>query len=136
MKRYSMELREQVVAACDRKEGKREEIAKRFNVSTAWIRRLLQRRRETGSIAALPQNPGRKPALNDEQMQRLRGIMEQQPDSTLRQLKEQLGVTLSDGAMIRALGRMNLTLKNSRSRRISESVDCVASPLADGEPVA
>ena len=45
MRPYSMDLRERVMAACDRRDGKREEIAKRFGVSTAWIRRLLQRRR-------------------------------------------------------------------------------------------
>jgi len=73
MKLYSMDLRERVVATCDAQEGTRERIAKRFGVSTAWIRRLLQRRRETGSIAALPQNAGRKPALDARQLRRLPG---------------------------------------------------------------
>lgn len=54
MRPYSMDLRKRVVAACDARDGSRETIAQRFGVSTAWIRRLLQRRRETGSIA-----PGR-----------------------------------------------------------------------------
>ena len=60
MRPYSMGLRRRVVAACDRKDERQVKIAERFGVSTAWIRRLLQRRRETGSIAPFPQNPGRK----------------------------------------------------------------------------
>ncbi len=116
-----MDLRKRVVAACDRHDGKRVEIAERFGVSTAWIRRLLQRRRETGSIAALPQNAGRKPALNARKLERLRRIVDRQPDATLRELKQRLGVQLSDGAMIRALGKLKLTLKKSRSRRPSNN---------------
>jgi len=121
MKPYSMDLRRRVVAACDRKDERQVTIAERFGVSTAWIRRLLQRRRETGSIAPFPQNPGRKPALDDRKMERLRRIVRRQPDATLRELKERLGVRLSDGAMIRALGRLQLTLKKSRSKRPSKS---------------
>ena len=68
MKPYSMDLRERVVAACDAREGTREQIAKRFGVSDRWIRRLLARRKETGSFAAFPQNPGRKPKLNERQV--------------------------------------------------------------------
>ena len=70
MKPYSMDLRERVVTACDAREGTHAQIAKRFGVGDRWIRKLLQRRRETGSIAALPRNPGRKRALNDRQMER------------------------------------------------------------------
>ena len=121
MRPYSMDLRRRVVAACDRKDRRREEIAERFGVSTPWIRRLLQRRRETGSIAPLPQNAGRKPALDSRKMERLRRLVERQPDATLRELKDRLGVTISNGAMIRALRVLKLTLKKSRSGRRSKS---------------
>jgi transposase len=122
MRPYSMDLRRRVVAACDRQDERRVKMAERFGVSTAWIRRLLQRRRETGSIAPLPQNPGRKLALDDRKMERLRRIVGRQPDATLRELKERLGIQLSDGAMMRALDRLRLTLKKSRSRPPSKSV--------------
>ena len=132
MRPYSMDLRERVVAACDRSDGKRVEIARIFGVSTAWIRRLLQRRRETGSIAALPQNPGRKPALDDRKLERLRRIVDRQPDATLRELKERLGVKLSDGAMIRALRVLKLTLKKSRSRPPSKTARTSRSNESNG----
>lgn len=61
MRTYSSDLRERVVRACDAGHLSRVEIAAHFGVSTAWIRRLLQRRRETGSFAALTTKRGRKP---------------------------------------------------------------------------
>lgn len=121
MKPYSMDLRERVVAACDAREGTRERIAQRFGVSTAWIRRLLQRRRETGSIAPLPQNAGRKPALNERQRQQLARLVAKTPDATLKELKAGLKVSISDGAMLRALRVLGLTLKKSRSAPRSRS---------------
>ena len=41
VKPYSMDLQERVVAACDAREGTREQIAERFGVSDRWIRTLL-----------------------------------------------------------------------------------------------
>jgi transposase len=63
MKTYSPDLRERVVRASDGGHFTRVEIAARFGVSTAWIRRLLQRRRTSGSIASLPYRPGPKPPV-------------------------------------------------------------------------
>ncbi|GIK16148.1 MAG: hypothetical protein BroJett003_11120 [Planctomycetota bacterium] len=116
MRPYSMDLRERVVTACDAREGTREKIAERFGVSTAWIRRVLQRRRESGSIAPRPQNPGRKRAIRGRQLDRLRRLVERRPDATLRELKAGLRMSVSDGAMLRALATLGLTLKKSRSR--------------------
>ncbi len=117
MRPYSMDLRERVVAACDAREGTREQIAKRFGVSTSWIRRVLQRRRETGSIAPLPQNAGRKPKLSDRQMAWLKRLVGKRPDATLQELKKGLRVTMSDDAMLRALRVLELPRKKSRSGR-------------------
>ena len=65
MDAYSEDLRQRVVQACDDGVLTREEIADQFQVSTAWIRRLLQRRRETGSFSALPGGHGPKPKLTE-----------------------------------------------------------------------
>ena len=63
MNTYPIELRQRVVEAVDSKVGTKKEIAKTFSVSVSWIRKLLQRRRETGSIEPLPRTQGRKPAF-------------------------------------------------------------------------
>lgn len=49
MTAYSMDLRERVIHACDSGIGTNE-VAETLSVSTAWIRRLKQRRRETGHL--------------------------------------------------------------------------------------
>ncbi len=121
MKPYSMDLRERVVAACDAREGTREQIAERFGVSDRWIRKLLQRRRETDSIAPLPRNPGRKRALNDRQMQRLGRLIHKRPDATLKELRRSLGVKLSIAALDRAIRALDVTLKKNRSWRRSRN---------------
>ncbi len=48
---YSMDLRERVAKAWD-ESGDADEIAATFQVSRAWVHRLIQRRRETGRGAA------------------------------------------------------------------------------------
>jgi putative transposase len=82
MQAYSMDLRERVVQAVE--EGKRTkwEISLLFQVSPAWIRRLLQRRRETGSLAPKPRQGGPKPKLHEEQRQRLVALVREDPDAT------------------------------------------------------
>ena len=51
MRAYSNDLRQRVVAACDAGDATREQVAARFAVSVAWIRKLLAQRRDTGAIA-------------------------------------------------------------------------------------
>ena len=48
---YSMDLRERVAAAIDEGEGSERQIAKRFRVSVSFVTRLLQRRRDAGTLA-------------------------------------------------------------------------------------
>src|SRR5437870_18376 len=92
MKTYSMDLRERVIGLCDRREGSREEIAVRMGVSTAWIRRLLQRRRESGSIAPRPHGGGRRAAFTGQAMADLKALVAQQPDATLEELRDRGGM--------------------------------------------
>jgi len=47
---YSMDLRQRVARAWDLQPDA-EEIAAKYEVSRAWVHRLIQRRRETGSLA-------------------------------------------------------------------------------------
>jgi transposase len=49
MKPYSMDLRQRVLEDCDGGLSTLQ-VAQKYRVSTAWIRRLKQRRRQTGDI--------------------------------------------------------------------------------------
>lgn len=115
MKTYSMDLRERVVQACDEKVGKRKEIAELFGVSTAWIRRLLQRRRETGGIAPQKRGTHKPPKFHGEGLKRLKRLVEQDADATLQELLDRSGVEGSIMAVHRALERLGCRRKKSRS---------------------
>ncbi len=115
MAAYSMDLRQRVVAACDEGIDSRAEIAERFSVSPSWVRRLLQRRRETGSIAPKPRGGGQPPAFSGEAADRLRQALAASPDATLKELARVAGVACGTSATDRALKRLGITRKKSRS---------------------
>ena len=121
MNTYSMDLRERVVAACDARDGTREQIATRFSVSVSWIRDLIRRRRETGSIAPKPRGGGRASAFDGAAAGRLREALEAAPDATLEELAEAAGVSCSAPAVYRALKRLGVTRKKSRGGRPSRT---------------
>lgn len=111
MKTYSQDLRERVIRACDDRAGSRQFIAALFGVSTAWIRRLLQRRRETGSFAALPSGGARNVKMDEPRCGRLLVLVTEQPDATLAELHDRLGAPVHLSTIGRALTRLGLTLK-------------------------
>jgi transposase len=108
---YSQDLRERVVRACDERRGTRQQIADLFRVSTAWIRRLLQRRRQTGSFAAKPHAGGPPPKMDEPRRARLLVLVGQQPDATLAELRDRLGAPVHPCTIHRALARLGLGVK-------------------------
>jgi transposase len=114
MRSYSIDLRERVAAACDEGLDTRAEIAERFSVSQSWIRRLLQRRRDSGSLAPKPHRGGHPPAFDAEAAQKLRDAVKATPDATLRELAEAVGVACSTSAVDRTLRQLRLPWKKSR----------------------
>ena len=90
-----MDLRDRVVAACDSGAWTREEVAEEFGVSTSWIRRLLQRRRETGEYRPKQGERGRKPVYSGQALERLDRLVEEQPDATLHELRDRTGAACS-----------------------------------------
>jgi len=121
MKPYSMDLRERVVAACAARDGTRQQIAARFSVSVSWIRDLLKRRRDTGSIAPRPHGGGRAPAFDEAAAARLREAVRADEDATLEELSEAVGVRCCASAVHRALERLGITRKKSRGGRPSRT---------------
>lgn len=111
MPAYSMDLRKRVLADCEEGLSSRE-AAKKYRVSRSWVDRLRQRKRETGRIGPMPASRYKPQALA-EHMDRLRELVEEKPDRTLAELREELGVETSLMSVWRALQRLNLTLKKS-----------------------
>jgi transposase len=115
MRPYSEDLRERVAAAVDAEEGSRRRLARRFRVSVSFITRLLRRRRQTGSLSPRPHGGGRPPALDEQGLQRLRELLQEQPDATLEELAGRLG-GCSRMAVLRALRKLKITRKKKTLR--------------------
>jgi transposase len=126
---YSTDLREKIVRAYDDGLGSQRVIAELFGVSRSFVEKLLQRRRNTGEIAALPHGGGRQPLCREQEHKLVRRLIEQQPDATLDELcetvKRKRHLQLSRPTMSRLLQRLDLGRKKSRSmppnERLTES---------------
>ncbi len=119
MQPYSIEFRRAVLADCDAGIGT-VAVAIQHRVSDSWVRRLKQRRRETGEIAARPpikKSPPKWHAYAD----RLRDLVEKRPDITLRELRDALGVEVSLQTLSTALQALKHTFKKKSSGRPSKT---------------
>ena len=119
---YSMDLRDRIVAACDTGLRSRVEIASQFGVSTAWIRRLLQRRRQTGQYGPLMTKRGRKAVFVGQRRERLEEFVTRQPDATLEELRDRTGAACSLVAICKTLQRLGYRRKKRRSGPLSKIV--------------
>jgi transposase len=117
MKPYSQDLRDRIIKALAAGTAPQRAIAERFGVSTAFVEKLWQRWRRSGSSAAKPHAGGRQSALKDH-LEFLRTAVAEQPDATLAELRDRLatqGRRVSTATVCRALQRLQLPLKKSRS---------------------
>jgi transposase len=115
----SNDLRERILNAVDNHEGSRRSLAARFCVNPSTITRLLQLRRQTGSLDPRPHGGGVAPTLDHEALERLRKLVEETPDATLESLRQKMGVTGSIMIICRALQKLGLPLKK-KSKHASE----------------
>lgn len=107
---YSQDLRDRIIGARD--EGMTtKRVAELFKVSASWVRRVMQRRREKGETNPRPRGGATIVKIDLDQLRRL---VEQQPDSTARELHRRLGIACSVWAVDMALRRLGFTFKKRR----------------------
>jgi transposase len=111
MRPLSMDLRERIVAAVELGEQSFRDLAELFAVNLSTIVRLLQRYRRTGSIQPKPHGGGTPPKLDTQTTPRLLALVREQPDATLAELRDRLGVACSITTLFRALKRNGITRK-------------------------
>lgn len=112
---YSMDLRKRVAKAWD-ESGDADEIAATFQVSRAWVHRLIQRRRETGTIAPRKPTKFRSRVLAGQEA-RLASLITARPDATLAELREALPTTAALSTLRLEIDRLGLTVKKNGTRR-------------------
>ena len=116
MAAYSLDLRQRVLRAKD-SGMKVDAIAATFAVSVAWVYRLVQRRRETGSIAPRKQTKFRGRSLSSDEERRLIFLITAQPDATLAELQQALPTRAALSTLWRTIDRLGLTVKKNGTRR-------------------
>ena len=79
---YSLDLRRKIVQAYDGRAGTQAALATRFGVSRSFVEKLLQRRRQTHSIAAKPRAGGQPARLDAAALELIRQQIAIQADAT------------------------------------------------------
>jgi len=111
---YSQDLRSRIVAAVEAG-ATRTAAADQFSVSVSCAIKLVQRFRETGSVAPAPR--GKKPFTLAKHEALVRELVAAQPDRTLDELTQELedrGIQVGRSSVNRFLKACGLTFKKSR----------------------
>ncbi len=114
---YSQDLRDRVVRASERGMTTAQ-IARVFDVSPAWVRRVKQRLRESGE--ASPRKVG-SPGVRKIDRVRLAELVKEQPDATLKELRARLGIQCGESTICTVLKKLGLSFKKRRSMRPSRT---------------
>jgi transposase len=122
---YSKDLRERVVAAYESGVGDQVEVARRFSVGEATVRRWWALKRKTGSVA--PKAPAavrpNRRVLNADGEAKLAALVGATPDASEEELAlglaEQHGIHISRSTVNRVLRRLKLTRKKRLSSQTS-----------------
>ncbi len=104
-----MDLRKRVLAMCDAGRSTRE-VARVFDVSEPWVRRLMQRRGENGIIGPRPSGGRRHGHFAPAHLEQLRKWLRQHPDATLVWLlgraEREMGLRCSVMAVCRVVKKL------------------------------
>jgi putative transposase len=131
MKPYSMEFREAVARAYEESESSLE-VAEQMGCSEAWVRRLMQRYRATGSLAPKPIKLPDKNKLSQEDEKKLRELIEKTPDMTLGELAAALGNKVSVPTVWRRTQKLKLPLKKRPATPASRIAKTCRKRASDG----
>lgn len=116
---YSLDLRKRVLRAWDSGLDA-EAVAAKYEVSRAWVHRLVQRRRETGTIEPRRQTKFRGRVLAGQE-DRLRALLNARPEATLIEIRAALRTPAALSTLWRAIDRLGFTLKKNGTRRRTTS---------------
>jgi transposase len=123
MAAYSIDLRQKILHAYERRLGSQRALAHLFGVSLAFVEKVLRQQRTTGTIGPKPHAGGQRRRLNEAAHVVLRQLVHDDPDLTLHELCTRIAtetsVRVSVPTMCRVLQRLGLPRKKSRSTRRS-----------------
>ena len=115
---YSLDLRERVIAAVEAGWSARG-AARTFDVSPSTAIKWVQRWRRTGSVAAKPMGGSKRSPL-DAHADLLLGLLAEQPDRTVAELRRTLGahgIETGHSSIGRFFARHAISFKKNRARQ-------------------
>jgi transposase len=119
MAAYSLDLRERIVDAVERKDKSKREVAKLFGVHESFIYKLLRQKRQHHHLAPLPHGGGASAKLTQDHVAKLAELVALTPDATLDELrqhmKKQARLEISASTICRGLQALGLSRKKSRN---------------------
>ena len=116
MEAYPLSIRRKIIERYKAGEST-EDIAERYGYCVSGVRRVRQRYEQTGSLEPRKTKPGRKPVLDASALEKLAGHVAAQPDVTLAELRQRMGIEVDLAVYCRALKKLGLTRKKSRFTR-------------------
>lgn len=120
MRAYSTDFRHSIVQAYEAGQGSQRHLARLFGVSLSCVQRLLQRYRQTGSVAPKPHGGGQAGKIIP-YLATVAQLQDTTPDATLAELCAHVGgkhhVRVSPATMSRALRRIDRPRKKNVSRQ-------------------
>jgi transposase len=120
----SVDFRQRVVDAYKNREGGYDVIASRFSIGVCSVRRWVALYRETGALEKRP-HKGRMAKIKQEQLPQLEALINEKPDRTVEEIKNiwvvKTGVEMHRSSIVRAVQRLNMTLKKRPSAPVKET---------------
>lgn len=117
MKAYSLDFRKRVLAMCDKGRTTRE-VARTFDVSESWVRKIKQVRRERRLLGPLPAGGRRHGHFDPVRLSQLEAWLHEHPDATLESLQDrvrrEMELRCSLMGVCRAVKKLGWSLKKKR----------------------
>lgn len=87
------------------------DAAKAYCVDRSTVNRLIRQMKETGSIEPKTYLRGRKPSLTEEDLQNIDNLLKEQPDLTIREIKETLDLPACEETVRKAVLKLGYVYK-------------------------
>jgi len=132
----SMDLRERIVAAYERRNVSCCAVGTRFGVAASTVSKLVRQWRTENSLKPHDDRCGRKRAIIGEAEEALEKSLRECPDATLQERKDALGLTCSAKTVRVSLKRLKASSRKSHSERQSRIAKMSLSNAPTGSSVS
>ena len=93
-------------------------ISRVFHIALSTVYRWVERDEKTGNVNSRESNSGRKPELDEKELEAIKGLVEKRPDITIEEIIEELRLPLHKSEVSNILrNRFNFRYKKKQCRQ-------------------